>query len=278
VQTSPEPQSQCLLAAAQTNLGVLLMNLGRLPDAERAFAQADAALVPREGKPPTSRKEYPALLAKNHVWYGMLYARTQREAPAEIHLRKGIDGFTALLQSSPRNFMHRNELITAYEALATLYDKTGREAPAADAWAKGIAVTDEMARDSPTFPWVRMKGDRMRVHSLVAPARQGRLDRVLAPARALAAKENLPGELCYELGVVYALAAGAAPQSPQAEECAVAAVALLRRAADAGYFRNDGHLNQLRNDDDDLRSLRSRGDYQKLLDELNGNRKATPKT
>jgi tetratricopeptide (TPR) repeat protein len=269
VNARPDPQSHCLLAASETNLAVQLIKVGRLGDAEGALDRARAALWPAQGPAPSSRPEYPVIAAKNKVWYGVLRAATNRNEHAEASLREGIAAFEALLQNSPGHFVHRNELIVAYGALASLYDRTGREEPAAATWKTGIKLADQMVKDYPVFQWMGLTADRMRVRALVTPARRGRLEAVLTPARALTEKKDLAGDLCYDLACVFALAAPASKDSAQSEDCARAAVALLRRAAVAGYFRAPGNVDHARKDED-LKSLRTRADFQKLLSEIGG--------
>jgi serine/threonine-protein kinase len=254
---------QCLLASCHTNLGVQLVNSGRAREAEEALGRGRALLHPDGGNPPSAWQDYPAIAAKNEVWRGVLYAQTKRDEQAEATLKQGIATYERLLQETPDHFTHRNELVRAYATLAEVYDRLGRDALAAETWRTGIDWAERMVKDYPAFFWVSGTADRMRVRALEGPARRGRVKGLAEQARALAAKKGLPGDLCYDLACIYALVA-AAEERARAEERALAAIELLARAADAGFFRSRGAVEHAWKDDD-LRSLREREDFRALL-------------
>jgi tetratricopeptide (TPR) repeat protein len=104
----------------------------------------------------------------------------------------------------------------------------------------------------------------------------GDLEKALAEAKSIE-PEARTGMSCFNLACVYALSAAAlekgasrapADRSITAESCGCAAVALLRRAHAAGFFRTPAYHEALKADTD-LQVLRLRTDFQKLLSEVN---------
>jgi hypothetical protein len=97
-----------------------------------------------------------------------------------------------------------------------------------------------------------------------ALARAGDHSRAAAEADDLSRPASLPGLTLYNLACVQALNAASRPlplRAKDADGYAAKAVDLLRRAANAGYFKNAktlAHLHQ----DTDLDVLRERPDYQ----------------
>jgi hypothetical protein len=83
----------------------------------------------------------------------------------------------------------------------------------------------------------------------------------LSEAGTLAAQDDLSAEGCYTLARVYALAAAAKKGDAKGRERdAARAVALLRRAQDAGYFKEAARLDHLRREPD-LAPLRDRAEF-----------------
>jgi tetratricopeptide (TPR) repeat protein len=103
-------------------------------------------------------------------------------------------------------------------------------------------------------------------------ARAGDYLRAAAEAEDLARAAALPGGMLYELGCIHAVNAASAgrdatrplsERDKRAEEYARAAVALLRRAAATGNFRNQANVARV-DSNADLSYLRDRADYQRF--------------
>src|SRR5262249_4936743 len=161
---------------------------------------------------------------------------------------------------------YRSQLVETYPVLAQLYSKSGRLDRAVKALQRAVSLAEGLASDYPTFRLLTPEIDRLRIGCLTLQLRQGEVDVVLASAQALEAKKSLaPGNL-YDLACIYALAA-ANPRTDKsaAEELLQHALALLRRVEEAGFFRTKARVEHARKDDD-LKPLREREEFQKLLE------------
>ena len=95
----------------------------------------------------------------------------------------------------------------------------------------------------------------------------GQVAEAVADAEALTKDATTPSARCCEAAAVFSLASAAAQEAGQREAYAGQALALLRRAQAAGFFKDPAkvaHLNQ----DTDLAPLRPRADFQKLVAEV----------
>jgi tetratricopeptide (TPR) repeat protein len=113
-------------------------------------------------------------------------------------------------------------------------------------------------------------------------ANKGRHAQAAAEATQLAEMKQASAAILYDTGCVYALCVVAVQKDTQtaaaerdklAEDYARRAIALLRRAAQAGF--ND--LPHLKTNDPDLATLRGRADFQQLVQELEAKTKAQSK-
>jgi hypothetical protein len=75
------------------------------------------------------------------------------------------------------------------------------------------------------------------------------------------------GEDLYNAACIYGLAAAAAQEPGERDAYAVQAVALLRRAQAAGFFKDRAPTARIKQDAD-LDALRSREDFKKFVAEL----------
>jgi hypothetical protein len=106
---------------------------------------------------------------------------------------------------------------------------------------------------------------RMQVARARCRARVGNVTAAVAEAAALAEEPKASGSLLYNVACVYALAA--AQEDRQREVYAGQALALLRRARAAGFFKDPAKVAHLKQDTD-LAPLRPREDFQKFVAEL----------
>jgi serine/threonine protein kinase len=265
---------QCLLAACRSGLGLALLNLSRPGDAEREVQAAMEILQPATHSPPHSGSDYARHLAGAQIALGTVYARTKRLTPAAEHLRKGIAGFEELLQLTPRHFPHRAQVtMMGYPVLAEVYEQTQQLALAEETWARTVAQAEAMVRDYPILPWLPSMADRFRMRRLLLSIQRGNVAAVLPEAEKLAARKNLSGDMYYNLACLFAIASSQVQADSQAVEArALRAMALLGQAEQAGYFRNTFMVEHARKDDD-LKALRARDDFQKLLARLDATKK-----
>jgi tetratricopeptide (TPR) repeat protein/tRNA A-37 threonylcarbamoyl transferase component Bud32 len=264
----------CLLAGSYSNLAMALGRQGNWQETEAVLGRALALLQPAGRPAPQGAAEYRPVLAMTQLLRGQVYAQTGRPRLSEEPLREARSAFEQLVQSQPRHFAYRNYLAGTYQAQAEVYLGLDRSGPAEEAWGKAIATFERMAADYPSFPWLAPLADRLRARRLALLAQKGEPAKLLSNAEALAGKQDLPGDVCYNLACVYAQAAAAASEAA-AEGHARHAVALLVRAEQAGYFRIPSTVAHLK-EDEDLRALRPRDDFRSLVARLESQHRLSP--
>jgi hypothetical protein len=95
----------------------------------------------------------------------------------------------------------------------------------------------------------------------------GKVAEAAADIAALTQGPATPGAVLCDGACVYARAAASAPEGEQREAYAGQALALLRRAQAAGFFKDRAKTERLKKDSD-LAPLRQREDFRKLVAEL----------
>jgi hypothetical protein len=278
VQAHPDSADyRCLLAEGSTALGTLLFVLGgfieadkrelRLAEAEKALDRARLLLQPADRAAPRSGKTYADVLAANQVYRGAIYLRTNRLALARDNLREGVAGFEQLARGAPRHLVRRLQLAMSYPLLADLYIQIGESALAEEALQKGLERIDDLSRDLPAMYWLSMSADSMRVVRAIMVLRRGGALTDRAQVDRMAGRKDLPGAVYYNLACVYALLSATVPAGgKEAEGHAGRAMALLERSAQAGYLVTARTIEHARKDPD-LKALRPRPDFRKLLAE-----------
>jgi hypothetical protein len=154
----------------------------------------------------------------------------------------------------------RQYLRNAHWGRAQALDHLKRPAEAALDWDKTIKLSPEAERAI------------FRMPRAVSRVRAGQVDAGIKEAEELAEKGD--AIVLYNAACVLALAAGRPAEaggSLSREKCAQRAIALLRQAVAKGW-RHAEHMKQ----DDDLKALHQRADFQKLLAELEKRPPAPP--
>ena len=121
---------------------------------------------------------------------------------------------------------------------------------------EALADWDRAVELSPAADQPRMQLGRARTR-----ARMGEAAAAVAEAAALTRDPATPGAVCFEAATVYALAA--AKEATQREAYAGQAMALLRRAQAAGFFKDRTHIGDLKHSD--FEPLRSREDFKEFV-------------
>jgi hypothetical protein len=107
-----------------------------------------------------------------------------------------------------------------------------------------------------------------RLQRAISLAHAGEHARAVAETNALTEGKDVPGSTLYDAACVCALAAASVKDDAKLSEQYVGrAVALLRQAQTAGYFKQKANIAHMKKDSD-LRALRTRPDYRELLKEL----------
>jgi eukaryotic-like serine/threonine-protein kinase len=246
------PQYRRDLAASHLNLGTLLDNQGQRPAAEAAYRQALDILEKLATDFPTV-SQYRQDLAGSYVNYGTAL-RDQGQAEASLAwFAKAIALVEPLVRQEPRLVTERLFLRNAHWGQAEALDRLGRHADALKDWDRALALNAVAAH---TF--------LLRLARARSLARAGQHARAVAEANVLAEAKGVTGKPLYDLACVCALASAAVQDDATLrDQYAARAVALLRQAIAKGYK----NIEQLKKDED-LKALRPREDFQKLLQEV----------
>jgi tetratricopeptide (TPR) repeat protein len=207
---------------------------------------------------------YAVSLGGTYCNTGNLVRKGGKAEPALEWYDKAVRTLKAVVEADPANARGKLFLRNSHWGRALSLEQLQRHGDAVADWDQAIRLDDGGSRAA-------FAGNLAR-----CLARAGLHERAGAAAEQMANAKGAASRL-YDAACVLALAARAAARDKQldaarqtklGEQYAARAVALLRLARAAGYFQSATGLNRLKMDAD-LESLRSRGDYKKLLEELN---------
>jgi serine/threonine-protein kinase len=243
------------LAGSHNNLGNLLRDLGRHEEAEKEHRSALALWEKLTEQFPA----LPAYAVGLGAGYGsignLVRGRGQPEAALSWY-DKSIASLQAVLTKGWHPATARDFLRNAYWNRASALTQLNRYAEAIRDWDRAIELDEGSMRDA------------IRMGRASCLAQFGEHARAGAEANALTEGKDVPGPTLYYAACVFALAAASVKDDAKlSEQYAGRAVALLRQAQKAGYFKQPANIAHMKKDND-LRALRSRPDYRDLLKEL----------
>ena len=141
---------------------------------------------------------------------------------------------------------------------ALAVSETGRHADALADWDRALERDDGS------------NAALLRAGRAVSLARLGEHDKALADVAGVVEGQAAPAVAVYSAATVYAVVAAAVKgDADRAEKYAARAVALLRRAHRAGYFKQAALVDGLKKHAD-FEPLRQRDDFRQLLKEIEG--------
>jgi eukaryotic-like serine/threonine-protein kinase len=256
------PKYRQELARSHNDLGVLLAHLrqqSQVEAAHRRSVEIQEKLVTDFPAVP----EYRVDLAGSYVNFGNLL-RSQGQAEAGLAwFAKAIALVEPSVRTEPRSATEQLFLRNAYVNRALVLDQLGRHADAITDWDRALALNTGAA-DAPRIRFLHVQFLARASRHTLSLVRAGQHVKAVALANALAEAKDVPADTLYILAAVSALATDSAKDDTTLrEQYAARAVALLRQAVAKGY-KDIAHLKK----DEDLKALRSREDYQKLLQEL----------
>jgi serine/threonine-protein kinase len=266
------PVYQDDLARTHNHLGLLLLALGKHEEALKQYSQAldlRQKLVKAHPDLPENRDG----LARICFNRGALLTQMNRQREALVDLDEGLAQADRLRTLDPKNPMVGPFLLFGLPRRASLLTCLGRGRDADADWDLALQIA----------PLARRPG--LRLQRADSRARAGDYLRSAVEADELAGAATVSAATHYNLACVHALNASAAgkdsrrplpEREKRAEQYARAAVALLRRAATAGYFRDPKMIDHL-DSDNDLLILRSRADYRVFRNTLKPAKPATPR-
>jgi eukaryotic-like serine/threonine-protein kinase len=247
-----------------------LASLGTVYRQKKDFTRAEAAY--REVITLRERlcREHPELhkleaaLGSVHGNRGNLLRESGRPLEALESFARAIRIQESIVSKHHDDALTRQALSNSYGGQALALVQLHRDAEAVPAWDRAIEL--DTGKHGPVS----------RIHRANTLVRLGENFRALADMDRLCAEPALPSDLLYSAAHVYALAAaasghdsGAAPREQQAvrEQAACQAVRVLARARQSGFFRSAANRGLLKKDKD-LSALRSREDFQKLIEQI----------
>jgi serine/threonine protein kinase len=258
VAASPSvPRYRESLAISYHDLGVLLVLLGRRAEAETCFR---AALKLREELIAdfSTVLDYAVDLGITYYCLGKLQLEQTKGEPATAFesLAQAIHTLSTVLAKDEHHPKARKFLIAAHRDRIGARLQRHQYAEALPDFDHAIELAEGTERDY------------FRVHRAITLLRTGQTAEAVDAADSLTQGKNLTGEVLYNAACFYALASAARTHNrQQTESHAAKAITLLRRAQAAGYFQDAGRVGDLKQDTD-FDTLRSRGDYQRLIQEL----------
>jgi serine/threonine protein kinase len=209
-----------------------------------------------ELSPPAERPLVQREQAGKHVSYANLLRREQRPADALPWYDRALAILGPLdKEQGAADLTTRRFLRNAHWGEARALDELKRHAEALPHWDRAVEL------------WPPDQRSLVAIERAESKARAGKVAEAVADAQALTRDRGVSGETLYNAACIYGLAAAAAPEPGERDAYAVQAVALLRRAQAAGYFKDRAHTANMKQDAD-LDALRSREDFKKFVAEL----------
>jgi serine/threonine-protein kinase len=259
VRANPDvPQYENDLASTRNNLAKLLAGLGKQPEAAKEYQQAreiQVRLVQAHPEVPA----YTEGLARTCLNLGMLLAQIGQLTASLSELDEAMACTDTLHRLDPGNALVRSLLLQGLPQRAAVLTRLGRQQDAEANWDRALKLAPPAQRLHLLF------------HRAESLARAGDYQRAAVAAGEIAQNKLAPATV-YNLACIHALSGAAAARDASrplphrekfAGQCVRDAVALLRRAAAAGFFRDPANLTAL-DSDDDLAFLRDRDDYSRF--------------
>jgi tetratricopeptide (TPR) repeat protein len=248
------PKFRRELARTLHNLGNLLQDQGKYAEAEAAYRPAVEHRQRLMDDCP-DLAAYPRYLANTQLELGHVVRLQQRPAEALPWLDRALARLQPLHQQEPHDLPVRRLVANGHRERARALGELKRPAEALTNWDRAVELSSPAERPS-------MQLERARCR-----AQAGNVTEAVAEAAAVAEHPKASGRLLYNVACVYALAA--AQEDRQREVYAGRALALLRRARAAGFFKDPAQVTHLKQDTD-LAPLRPREDFQKFVAEFEG--------
>jgi serine/threonine protein kinase/Flp pilus assembly protein TadD len=256
-----EPEYRQELAHSHNNLGAFLGGRDKGAEAEAEYGKA---LVLRK----KLADDFPAMpayriqLGGSYANFGYLHLTKNQPQDALDWYAKAIPLLQSALAQDARLAEARLFLRNVHGGRARALDQLGRHAESSRDWLRAAELDD-----GPSRSFYRLG------HS-AALARAGEHRTAVKAVEDVLASSNQKGKmppsgpLLYDAACVYALSATAVKNdTPQREQYAARAIALLRQAMTVGFFKDPKQVEHFKKDSD-LDTLRQRDDYKKFASEL----------
>jgi serine/threonine protein kinase/tetratricopeptide (TPR) repeat protein len=274
-----DPAYRIDLGRSLNNLGLLLKKLGRLKDAEAAYDQALALHTQLAADFPTvpDYRQHVAQTCNNRA---TLLRDTGRTKEAEEAYRRALAIHRQLAAEFPAAVDHQNEVAGAMVNLARLLYLGNAPVEARRLLEEALPYHQAALRANPRHPTYRSfyRNNRQRLAETLLVLKDHAA--AAAAAEEFLAAATKPQQDAFQTACLLAGCARLARQDPSRDEAARGelaeayagrAVAALRAAV-----RNGFHDSEKLQKADELEPLRARADFQKLLAEVESQKKSEP--
>jgi tetratricopeptide (TPR) repeat protein len=272
-----------LLAEAQMILGNIYNAKGRhekqadlangwFEKAATAFKETQIIYARLVHDQPEAPPEHWQSLAHSHALLGIAYGHLTQTEKQEEELRQALPIYEKLAHEHPDVLEYAFDLGRCHDELGMTAYEAGRPVVALEEYAKAIAIMEELVgkgkRDA------RIQLSNAQICRACVWARQGEYGRATEQADAMVGQGDLPYLELYNVACVFSLASAAADRNSKLSSLdrnrlkaryADRAMDFLRQSLAKGY----PYPRDLK-EDHDLDPLRERGDFRKLLTDLEG--------
>jgi eukaryotic-like serine/threonine-protein kinase len=255
-----------------------LINLGLMDTAARRFDRAEQALERAlklfrelsQANPDSTWLR--SGVGRSLVNLGTLYMSTGRPEHAETAFNEVLAIYQALAHEDPEMTRWQESLAMSWEHLALVYRTRNQINRVVEANENICNVWEKLCKRYSEEVSYRLQLARARSFRAASWARMGNHTKAADEAKEMLKQPVLPNGLVYNWACVFALAASAAQSDdklPKLERAQLAAsyagkaVETLQRSIQAGW-KDAQHMKM----DDDLKALRDRDDFKKLVREL----------
>jgi serine/threonine protein kinase/tetratricopeptide (TPR) repeat protein len=242
------PEYRSGLARSHDSLGVLFHDLGRAKEAEEQY-RGGVALLERLATDFPAVLPYRVDLGVTYCRLGLLAIQGGKPAVSRGWFDHAVRTLTPVVERPPAPHRARQFLLYSHWVRADAHDKLGEYAEAAADWARAAELSPPQER-----PQVRVAWALSRAHA-------GQVGEAVAEAAGLRELPGWTAERLYQLARVYAVASG--QSADKKGEYAEQAMVLLQKALKGGH-KDHAEMRQ----NADLDPLRDRGDFKKLLADL----------
>jgi serine/threonine protein kinase/Tfp pilus assembly protein PilF len=245
------PSHRQELGRGYDNLGLLLRDVKKYADAETAYQRA-LAIRTQLAAEFSGVVRYRLDQAVTQTRLGQLSLLQHKPDDALRWYDQALAQLEALHQAAPKDGAIGMDLGRVCRGRALALDASQRSADALVDWDRALKLMPPADRP-------RVRSERAR-----AWVRVGKAAEAVAEAAALTEDPRTPSFLCCEAADVYSLASAAVEETSRREAYAGQALALLRRAQAAGFFKDPAKVAHLKQDAD-LAPLRPREDFQTFV-------------
>ena len=262
------PHMRHRLCESVVNLGLVQWQEHAYEEAEKSFRRGEELLeIPRKGSVDAGREPVLDLGYLNVNWAGMLYD-VRKYDQAVARATQAIERVNSYIVTEPNDRLARDLCLKLHGNRARALAAQGKHKESAADWARVVELSSQPVPVN------------YRCLLALELIQAGDLDGGVAEAERAGGTAALSGAELYNLACVFSRAAGAVKSDERAspegrarrvESYASRAIAALRKAAQAGLFR-DRAMRDDAGTDPDLESVRDRPEFRQIIATPQGDR------